>query len=72
MRIKRYGKQSVRVASADLWNALPAPLITNLNYSNFKSNVLLLIRTNLFYYFQLIYICLYILLFLCFCLQNRV
>ena len=29
---------------------------TNVNYSYFKYNVLLLIRTNLFYYFQLIYI----------------
>ena len=32
------------VAAADLWNKLPVPLRTNVNYSYFKSNIFLLIR----------------------------
>ena len=43
---KRYEKRSFSVAAADLWNALPVELITNVNYSYFKSNVWLLIRKN--------------------------
>ena len=61
-----YGKRSFSVAAADLWNSLHVPLITNVNSSYFKYNVLLLIRKNVFYYFQLIYVCVYILLFLYF------
>ena len=43
-KLSRYGKRSFSVAAADLWNALPVGLITNVNYSNFKST--LLIRKN--------------------------
>ena len=42
----RYGKNSFSVAAADLWNALTVELRSNVNYSYFKSNVLLLIRKN--------------------------
>ena len=51
-KLSRYVKLSFSVymyaaiAAADLWNALPIPLITNVNYSYLKSNVLLLIRKN--------------------------
>ena len=45
-KLSRYGKCSFSVAAADLWNALPVRLITNVNYSYFKSNLLLLIHKN--------------------------
>ena len=45
-KLKRYGKRSFSVAAADLWNALTVELRTNVNYSYFKSNLLLLIRKN--------------------------
>ena len=45
-KLSRYGKRSFSVAAADLWNALPVGLRTNVNYSYFKSNLLLLIRKN--------------------------
>ena len=45
-KLKRYGKRSFSVAAADLWNALPVGLRTYVNYSYFKSNLLLLIRKN--------------------------
>ena len=45
-RLKRCGKRSFSVAAAELWNALPVELRTNVNYSYFKSNLLLLIRKN--------------------------
>ena len=51
---------------------LPVGLRTNVNYSYFKTNVLLLIRKNYYYYFQLIYILLLcILLFYIFFSHNR-
>ena len=31
-KISIYGKRSFSVAAADLWNALPVQLITNINY----------------------------------------
>ena len=45
-KLSRYGKHYCSVAAADLWNALPVELRTSVNYSYFKSNVLLLIRKN--------------------------
>ena len=45
-KLSRYGKRSFIIAAADLWNALPVRLRTNVNYSYFKSNILLLIRKN--------------------------
>ena len=45
-KLSRYRKRSFSVAAPDLWNALPVVLIPNVNYSYFKSNVLLLIRKN--------------------------
>ena len=36
----------VRPILDDLWNVLPVELRTNVNYSYFKSNLLLLIRKN--------------------------
>ena len=45
-KLNRYGKRSFSVAAADLWNSLPVELRTNVNYSYFKSNLLLLIRKN--------------------------
>ena len=45
-KLNRYGKRSFSVAAADLLNALPVGLRTNVNYSYFKSNLLLLIRKN--------------------------
>ena len=45
-KLARYGKRSFSVAAADLWNALPVELRTNVNYSYFKTNLLLLIRKN--------------------------
>ena len=45
-KLKIYGKRSFSVATAELWKALPVGIITNVNYSYFKSNVLLLIRKN--------------------------
>ena len=41
-KLARYGKRSFSVAVADLWNALPVELRTNVNYSYFKSNLLLI------------------------------
>ena len=35
-KLSRYGKRSFSVAAADLWNALPVGLRTNVNYSYFK------------------------------------
>ena len=55
-KLSRYGKRTFSVAAADLWNALPVGLITNVNYSYFKYKVFLLIRKHLFYYFLMIYI----------------
>ena len=45
-QLSRYGKRSVSVDAANLWNALPVPLRAHINYSYFKSNVFLLIHTN--------------------------
>ena len=45
-KLARYGKRYFSVAAADLWNALPIELRTNVNYSYFKSNLLILIRKN--------------------------
>ena len=45
-KLSRYGKHSFSVAAADLWNALHVRLRTNVNYSYFKSNLLLIIRKN--------------------------
>ena len=45
-KLARYGKRSLSIAAADLWNALPVRLRANVNYSYFKSNLLLLIRKN--------------------------
>ena len=45
-KLSIYGKRSFSVAAADIWNALPVELRTNVNYSYFKSNLLLLIRKN--------------------------
>ena len=45
-KLNRYRKRSFSVAAADQWNALPVELRTNVNYSYFKSNLLLLIRKN--------------------------
>ena len=45
-KLLRYGKRSCSVAAAGLWNALPVGLRTSVNYSYFKSNLLLLIRKN--------------------------
>ena len=71
-KLKRYGKRSFSVAVSDLWNALPVELRTNVNYSYFKTNLLLLIRKNLFYYFLInyLYLCVYFII-LYFCLHNR-
>ena len=44
--ITRYGKRYLGVAAADILNALPVRLITSVNYSYFKYNVLLLICNN--------------------------
>ena len=44
-KLSRYGKRSFSVAAADLWNAVGL-IIQLVNYSYFKSNVLLLIRKN--------------------------
>ena len=38
-KLSRYGKRSFSVAAADLWNALPVELRTNVNYSYFKYNL---------------------------------
>ena len=35
-KLSRYGKSSFSVAEADLWNAPPLGLRTNVNYSYFK------------------------------------
>ena len=43
-KLSIYGKRSFSVAAADLLNALHVGLRTNVNYSYFKSNLLLLIR----------------------------
>ena len=51
-KLKRYGKRSCSVAAADLWNALPVELRTNVNYSYFKSNLVLLIRKKLIILFS--------------------
>ena len=45
-KLYKYGKSVFSVAAVDLWNALPVRLITYVNYSYFKSNLLLLIRKN--------------------------
>ena len=45
-KLSRYGKRSFSLAAANHCNALPVGLRTNVNYSYFKSNVLLLIRKN--------------------------
>ena len=45
-KLSRYGKRSFSVVTANLWNALPVRLRTNVNYSYFTSNLLLLIRKN--------------------------
>ena len=45
-KLSRYGKRYFSVNAADLWNAIPVGLRTNVNYSYFKSNLLLLIRKN--------------------------
>ena len=45
-KLSQYGKRNFSIAAADLWNALPVRLRTNVNYSYFKSNLLLLIRKN--------------------------
>ena len=43
---QKYGKRSFSIAAADPWNALPVGLKTNVDYSYFKSNLLLLISKN--------------------------
>ena len=43
-KLNIYGKRYFIVAAADLLNALPVELRTNVDYSYFKSNVFLLIR----------------------------
>ena len=56
-KISRYGNsisciRSFSVDAVELWDALYVPLRTIVNYSYLKSNILLLIRNNLFYYFK--------------------
>ena len=46
-KLLRYGKLSFSLSTANIWNALPVTIRTNLNYSSYIiSNVLLLIRKN--------------------------
>ena len=45
-KLSRYGKRSFSVAADDQWNAQHVGLITNVNYSYFKSNLFLLILKN--------------------------
>ena len=47
-KLSRYGKRYFSVVATYICNELTVPLITNVNYLSFKSNVLLLIHKNVF------------------------